>query len=453
MLHKQINWSFSNSSNSKTLKMILNNKLFRALICGLTILFPVLVLTLSKANGVLFMLLALIGLFIYPVLRKNYPLEKLETLLVFSLLFYVFAAGIVILLGDDVSTGARWFAKIIRFAFAVPLFFLLREITITETQFWSSLAVGAIFSGIVAVIELYVGHMFGWGGGHIGRASGITHPIMFGDISLAMGVMAFFGLNHFRHFRNWTVILPVLALIMGLVASFLSGSRGSWIALPALFLILLWSMRNVLPKKVFTAIIVTIIALPALIYITPGVNVAKRVNSTIEQYKSYKNLKDDKSLLGNPVGLRLEMWQASWSIFKDSPLLGVGWGNFPEEITRMAKSGERNSAITHYIHPHNQYLSAMANGGLLGLAATLVLLFMPMYIFYKASRHNNDSARSLGMAGVVLTVAYAHFALTEGMFERNISINFYAFYLPLIVAMITKTLATNEKTSEQKSQY
>ena len=188
--------------------MILSNKLFRALICGLTILFPVLVLTLSKANGVIFMLLALIGLFLYPVLRKNDHLQKSEKLLVFSLLFYVFAAGIVILLGDDVSTGARWFGKFIRFAFAVPLFFLLRKITISETQFWGSLAVGAIFSGIVAIIELYVGHMFGWGGGHTGRASGITHPIMFGDISLAMGVMAFFGIYHFRNFKNWTITLP-----------------------------------------------------------------------------------------------------------------------------------------------------------------------------------------------------------------------------------------------------
>jgi len=263
---------------------------------------------------------------------------------------------------------------------------------------------------------------------------------------LAMGAMSFFGLHHFRNFKNWTVVIPVAALIMGLVASFLSGSRGSWLALPVLFIILIWSIRTIIPRKVLIAMVATFAALPIVIYLMPGDNVAKRIDSTLEQYRSYAQSSNEQDLMGNPVGLRLEMWQASWTIFKASPMLGVGWGNYPAAIEQLAKSGESNKAITNYIHPHNQYLSAMADGGLMMLAATIVLLFLPMYIFYQASRKNSESARALGMAGIVFTVSYAHFALTEGMFERNISINFYAFFLVLITAMIMKSLTASTLT-------
>lgn len=418
--------------------MSFTNKYFNSFVCILLFSFPLLVLTQKHAGGVIFLLLALIGLFLYPWLRKNSPLIHSEILLIFSLLFFVFVAGFAIILGDDISTGYRWFGKFLRFAFAVPLFLLLRRIPIPESLLWNSLALGAILCGIVAVIEIYVGQILGWGGGHAGRASGVTHPIMFGDISLVMGVMAFCGLSYFQKQKSWASSLPVAGLAMGLLASFMSGSRGSWITIPALLLFLLWSMRAEIPQKLLAGITTLVIAVPLLIYVLPGTNMSERIGKTFEEYANYLNNPPGKNLMGNPVGIRLEMWQASWTIFRESPLLGTGWGNYESAAEKLVAQGARNEAITQYRHPHNQYLSSMANSGIAGLVATLVLLAVPIFIFYRAYKSELSLKRPLATAGIVLVIAFAHFALTESVFERNMTINFYSFYLALITALIHK---------------
>lgn len=422
--------------------MTSTNKYFNYFISGLVMSFPILVLTLDHASGVIYLSLTLLSLLFYPFLRKDNPFEKTEKLLIVAILLFFFAAGIAILFGDDASTGYRWFGKFFRLVLVIPLFLLLRHVKVAESQFWYSLAAGAILCGIVAIIEIYIGKMFGWGGGHTGRASGVTHPIMFGDVALSMGVMAFCGLSYFRKRQSWQIILPILAIVLGIVASLLSGSRGSWIAIPAILIVLLWSMRHQIPQKLLATAVVIMTAAPITIYFLPGANVAKRINATFEQIDDYSNEAMEKNLSGNPVGIRLEMWQASWTIFKDSPLLGVGWGNYQTAAKQLVDSGERNPVIVRYRHPHNQYLSSMANGGLLGLGATLCLLLIPFLIFFRASKQNTESIRNLGTAGMVLVVAYAHFALTEGVFERNFTINFYGFYLALITAMTIKKAPT-----------
>lgn len=422
--------------------MLISNTYFQNVVRGLTISFPILVLTLDHASGVIFFLLVLTGLFLYSPLKRDKPFTYNEQLLFSALIFFVFAAGIAILFGDDLSTGYRWFGKFLRFALVIPLYLLLRKIVVSESQFWTSLAAGAIFCGLVAIIEIYIGHIFGWGGGHVGRASGVTHPIMFGDISLTMGVMAFCGLAYFRRQSNWQIVLPILAITLGIIASFLSGSRGAWIALPALFLLLLWSMRHSIPKKALIVISAIMIVSPVLIYFMPGVNVASRIDTAFDHYDEYLNHSVDKNLMGNPVGIRLEMWQASWMIFKESPVTGVGWGNYQKQAQRLVKQGIRNPAIAAYRHPHNQYLSSLANGGLTGLAATISLLVLPLVIFYKAYRQDSESTKAFGIAGMVLVMAFAHFALTEGVFERNMTINFYGFFLALITALIVNHTTT-----------
>ena len=417
--------------------MLFTNKYFNTPVCVLVFSFPLLTLTLKHASGVIFLLLALTGLLLYPWLRKDSPLQKSDSLLVFSLLFFVFVAGFAILLGDDISTGYRWFGKFLRFAFAVPLFLLLRRTSISESLFWNSLAFGSIFSGIVALIETYAGHMLGWGGGHVGRVSGVTHPIMFGSISLTMGVMTFCGLNYYYKQNKWLLALPVAALASGITASLMSGSRGSWVAMPALLLVLIWSMRSTINRKAFTFIMAAILASPFILYFVPGINISYRIKSTAAQFDSYFANPLENNLMGNPVGARLEMWRVSWVVFKQSPVLGIGWGNYQNSAQKLVDEGQRNAVIARYSHPHNQYLSAMVSSGSIGLLAVILLLLLPLLIFYSAYIRESEPIRSYATAGLTLVIAFAHFALTEGVFERNITINFYGFYLVLVTALVT----------------
>ncbi|HVC37746.1 MAG TPA: O-antigen ligase family protein, partial [Gammaproteobacteria bacterium] len=61
------------------------------------------------------------------------------------------------------------------------------------------------------------------------------------------------------------------------------------------------------------------------------------------------------TLMGTPVGLRLEMWRAAWHMFLDHPLLGTGTGAFHEHVQQMARRGLIAPPAAQYDHPHSDY--------------------------------------------------------------------------------------------------
>ena len=116
----------------------------------------------------------------------------------------------------------------------------------------------------------------------------------------------------------------------------------------------------------------------------------------------------------------------------------MGWGNYKSRALGLVNEGQRNRSIADYDHPHNEYLSTMANGGVVGLLYLLALFIVPFLLFYNAYKNESEPIRASGIAGMVLVIAFSHFAITEGVFERNITINFYAFYSALILSLIMR---------------
>jgi O-antigen ligase len=116
----------------------------------------------------------------------------------------------------------------------------------------------------------------------------------------------------------------------------------------------------------------------------------------------------------------------------------VGWGNYRARALELVKAGQRNKSIADYSHPHNQYLSALASGGVVGVLFLLGLFIVPFILFYNAYKNESEPIRALAISGMVLVIAFSHFALTEGVFERNITMNFYAFYSALIMSLIMR---------------
>jgi O-antigen ligase len=69
------------------------------------------------------------------------------------------------------------------------------------------------------------------------------------------------------------------------------------------------------------------------------------------------------------LGYRLEYWQGTWGVILDQPLLGVGPGNFRQHYLEHKLAGSSEEILD----PHNMFLDAWANGGLLGLVGLLLL--------------------------------------------------------------------------------
>ncbi len=100
---------------------------------------------------------------------------------------------------------------------------------------------------------------------------------------------------------------------------------------------------------------------------------------------------------------RFEWWGEAVQMVKDRPLLGVGIGNFP--LARIRYARYVDPTPTNFLileHPHNEYLHTAAETGLIGLLASLWLLFSVGRLAWRLLRSATSSpsyAMAVGFTG------------------------------------------------------
>ena len=73
---------------------------------------------------------------------------------------------------------------------------------------------------------------------------------------------------------------------------------------------------------------------------------------------------------------RIYLWQGAWILWKEHPLLGVGFGAFPEKVQALSDRGEIGPILVN-VHAHNVVLHWLAAQGAVGALALLFLFAQP----------------------------------------------------------------------------
>jgi O-antigen ligase len=111
------------------------------------------------------------------------------------------------------------------------------------------------------------------------------------------------------------------------------------------------------------------------------------------------------------VSTRLVLWDMSWHMFLDHPLLGVGMGDYSLEAEK--RLSERKVRTT--VDSHNVFLQILATRGLVGFvpfAAFFVVLIRSLWMI--AARCERGSlARHYAVGALGVTAAVLAGALTE----------------------------------------
>ena len=412
------------------MRSMLNNQVTlaaRYFAAAIVFLVPLLVLNVKHGIGAGFIPLVVAGFFVAAFPGDRGPLTREEKLLFFAVSILFVCVLVVTLSGGFNYVGFKRFGKFLPLLLVIPAYLFLRKLGLNLVALWYGLALGAIVTGCAALVEVGTGSS---------RAQGPTNAILFGDVSLVMGFMALSGYGFFRSQGRWWVFVPIAAIILGMTASFLSGARGGWIAIPALLLILLWSRFSQAAPRNRWLMVAGLIFVGAIIYSLSFTGIAKRIAPVFSEITNYSESEITDPARASSVGVRLEMWRGAWAIFTEHPIVGIGWGNYRPAMEQQALQGLIHPWAATFAHPHSQYLSVLANGGLIGGMGMLLLFLIPLKLFFEAYREGSDSMRQLGMAGMLLVVAYMHFGLTEAILERNLSTSFLAFYLAVLSAAI-----------------
>ena len=315
----------------------------------------------------------------------------------------------------------------IRLLAVLPLFIIFTDVKIKPWVLWYGMALAAIVSGIYAVAYIYV-----FSAGE--RATGFYNPIAFGNLSLLSGFISLAGIRYFLTRHRLLVIIPLMGITCAMLAAFLSGTRGSILAIPVLALIYSFQISSFPRKNIIRAcFFITILSLCSAYYHLPSSSLDHRMREGIKGVKAFvfQNVE-------NPYAIRLSIWQEGMKIFYDHPLVGVGKDGYEMIIEEKTRQKKISPTIVQWETLHNMYLSNMVAYGVIGLIMTLSVFLCPLGALVVSLKKKVLPA-DMAYAGIMLVSGFMVFAFSSSIFYRNIYINYYVLFLSLIFAFRSST--------------
>ena len=372
--------------------------------------------------AILLLMALVVAVFGWSNLRESVDGES--RLMIFTLLgYFLLQASVLMMHGEglsDFDLSTRYLGA------SIVLVFLLMVRPVGAKPFFFSVGVGGALTGSLA--------LYWWGLEGSGRLQSFDNPIHYGNGALALSCLSLAGLSWASRQRYrvlWSALF-LCGLTGGLVASFLSGTRSGWVAIPLLVPVIVFAYRDrILDKKWLIPVILAAVGLLVIAMVTVDV-VRERSIIAAQQVEQY--FEDGANYTS--VGLRLDMYKAGLAAFSENPLVGIGPSGMEGKVEAMARAGEIHQNVVHFRHLHNQYIDNMARYGLVGLLSYLALLLVPFFLFLRKARHGLSSVRAIGLAGALFVVLHGVVNLTQSMLERNIGVMMYLFVLVFVWAVL-----------------
>lgn len=386
-------------------------------------------LILPKLAGAGFLLTSLIAIIWLGVTRQwsLVGLSPLERLILTAVVAYV---GIWLwgwLINGLSDQGLDSVGRVLRQLLIIPLLLFIRRIDDLEMAWWHGLTAGALLAGGYAWWYFLTGQI----GEFEHRVGGTTNPIYFGGIVLAMGLMLIPRIQDAR-LSTAARLTALLALLMAFSASTLSGSRGAWLALPAIIILYLVTLGARQPLRWRLGLPLALVIMSAVVMVSPLVPMSERASAGISDLTALVQGKTAEDTLGR----RANLWVTASELIVDQPLTGGGPGAFHEALLEAIEEGRIPEDHRNYRHPHSQYLSALTDAGLPGLLALLLLGILVFRRHQKLWRTGLESTRMLGWTGLVSIIVLATMALTESIFERNTGIIWFSLFTALSIGLV-----------------
>jgi O-antigen ligase len=234
---------------------------------------------------------------------------------------------------------------------------------------------------------------------------------------------------------GWEYVVKNRALFIVIAASNLAGvfyasERSAWLGM--LFAIL--AMSSLISIRTLAKVVVGLALVGVISWFAVPVVQARLV-------PMLTNIKSDVG-----VQARFVIWQKSFEIWKEHPVVGVGPRKFPKiDIPEAIVPGES----THLVHAHNNFLHMMATMGTLGLLAFVYLEFSTLLVAFRAWTSTNfdkfHRAIGLSVLGGIVSLMVA------GLFEYNFGTGHVRLMHWFVLAMLMSAKLPIAARSQQSN--
>lgn len=292
---------------------------------------------------------------------------------------------------------------------------------------WLGAASAAILAGLVASYQsLFL---------NVGRAGGaLNNVIMFGDLSVVMAMIAACGLV-FRGqgpASRWHTPYLALGVTLGVYASLLSGTKGGWLSVLTLAVVLGWTLlrnRSLMVRALTVlAVLLAIVALGALL---PAHLVADRI---VEGVRSGYHWLNTGEVVDGSVSIRFEMWRQALQMIALKPWDGWGTAGAIVEINSRLK----DTLGGGWSQVESDLLQAGMNYGLPNVLSYLAMYTGLMFGFWRIRTKQGLSPAwvALATAGLILPVLMLEFGLSVVVLGRNAFRHTFIVWSMLLLASL-----------------
>jgi O-antigen ligase len=401
-------------------------------------LFPTMANLVEHAGSTAMVVLVILGIFAWMTRTTAPAFTRHEKNVLWSFALY-FLATLCFYIGHSFfkeNFSLNWELRHwelrheVRMLGIIPLFYLLHRTGLKRWVLWYGSATAAILAGAYSIFYIYV-ISYAPGLAEAPRATGAYHPIAFGDLSLALGFISLSGIRYFQEKHKLLILVPAIALLGGILACFLSGTRMAFVAIPFLALIFFFQLGTFgRPWAYRLLTISTIIILSVSFYHLPKSPLEHRLKAGIAGAKAFFEGKSS-----GHYAVHLVMWSQGWELFSKHPFIGSGNRGYEKMIKEKAAAGQIPVELEKFTSPHNMYLANMDAYGITGLFILMGIFLTPLPKLIRAAR-TPGAGRDIAYAGIMLVVAFMLFGTTETIFIRNVNINFYVILLAVIITLI-----------------
>jgi len=251
------------------------------------------------------------------------------------------------------------------------------------------------------------------------------------ELASLLGLLSVLSLGWNERPGKLSVMLHALGGLCGLYIAYLSQTRAIWIALPLFFLTAYLTFVTTPLKRKNIVLFLTGLLLFGIVFFNTDV-----ARQRIQQAKQDVEIFTVNKNTDTSVGVRFQLWEASWIMIQEHPFIGVGTGDhYKAALMDMVN---RRVLPTYYngAHSHNEILFSTATMGIPGLIAILLTYLVPGYYFGKYLLDPDRQTRAAAAMGIGVCGGYLLFGLVDVLFKYKETEVLYCVSCALLFAFI-----------------
>jgi probable O-glycosylation ligase (exosortase A-associated) len=367
-------------------------------------------------SGVLFLLTSIWGWFHF---RSH--IFKTPIGFIFLIGVLLFLSGIDAVNVSSYKISFKYIVELFPQCITLFLIFNTKERIVSLIKFWW------LIYFLMSLITIYNG---GLGPGDF------TNDPNDASLALTMGLPWCIYSIRFLDITKWQKLFCIITSLILILAIVKTGSRGGFLGLVAMLLVLWWFSEKRTRNAVYSFMV--LLALSTTV-------ISMLPDNYIEEMQSINDTEDSTRVE------RIRTWEVAWIMFKDNPIVGVGGNNFPYNAgyyQRETSWWTGNEKSLNGRFTHSVYFQILSELGILGsLTYLFIFLSLPLRLhkFRKRQRSSPQIYDKLDeMFSLTLMLSMVAY-LISGAF---ISVAYYP-HIPIWLTMYAILIRYRSQITEE----